>query len=89
MTFDLSLKCNSQLSTTGNLEITKIVWVEIDKPTILTVRSWRQSQACFWRKTYQTKYQRIGQLQSSVIFGGIHQVPFLKQAHPLQKQLKY
>ena len=45
MTYELNLKCMWQHPATGNhLEITKIVWVEVGKPIIITVKSLRQAQ---------------------------------------------
>ena len=44
MTYELNLKCMWQHPATGNhLEITKIVWVEVGKPIIITVKSLRQA----------------------------------------------
>ena len=45
MTNELNLKCICQHPTTGNhLEITKIVWGEVEKPIIITVRNLRLAQ---------------------------------------------
>ena len=45
MTFGLSLKGFWHVPAIGNqLEITRIVWEEVDKPIMLTVRSLRQPQ---------------------------------------------
>ena len=50
MTHELNLKCIWQHPTTGNhLQITKIVWGEVEKPIIITVRSVRQAQPGTWR----------------------------------------
>ena len=50
MTYELNLKCIWQHTTTANhLEITKIVWGEVEKPIILTVRSLQEAQPGTWK----------------------------------------
>ena len=50
MTYELNLKCIWQHPTTGNhLQITIIVWGEVKKPIIITVRSLRQAQPGTWK----------------------------------------
>ena len=86
MTYELKLKCIWQHPTTGNhLEITKIIWGEVEKPIKLTVRSLRQAQPGTWKVPIkQDKEDLINLLSSLVEFT---KFPFFIQAHPLQKQL--
>ena len=52
MTFELNLKFIWQHPIFGShLGITKIVWGEVEKPFIITVRSLRQSQPGAWKLT--------------------------------------
>ena len=85
-TFELSLKCIRQHPTTGNdLEITKIVWGEVEKPIILTVRNLRQSQPGTWKTSIKQDTDELINILSSLV--DFTKFPFLTQTHPLQDQL--
>ena len=86
MIFELHVKCVWQEPTTGNhLEITIIVWREVEKPNIITVRSLRQSEQGIWKLPIKQDTEELINLLSSLVeFTKFH---FLTQAHPLQKQL--
>ena len=86
MTFGLNLKCIWQHPTTGNrLEITKKVWLEVEKPIIVTVTSLQQAQPGTWKiPIKQDTEDPINLLSSLVEFT---KFPFFNKAHPLQKQL--
>ena len=86
MSCELNLKCIWQHPVTGNhLEITKIVWGEVEKPIIITVKSLRQAQSGTWKiPIKQDTEDQINLLSSLVDFT---KFPFFAQAHPLQKHL--
>ena len=86
MTYELNFKCIWQHPTTGNnLEITNLVWGEVDKPIIITVRSLRQAQPGTWKKPIKPDTENLINLLSSLI--DFTKFPFFTQAHPLQKHL--
>ena len=71
MTYELNLKCMWQHPTTGNhLEITKIVWGEIEKPITITVRRFTTSSAGTWKKPIKQGHRMPDQLP--VVSGRIH-----------------
>ena len=86
MTYELNPNCIWQHPTTGNhLEVTKIVWGEVEKPIIITVKSLRQAQPGTWRVPIkQDTEDLINPLSSLVDFT---KFPIFAQAHPLQKHL--
>ena len=86
MTYELNLKCIWQHPTTGkHLEITKIVWGEVEKPIIITVRSLRQAQPGTWKIPIKPDTEDLINLLSSLI--DFTKFPFFAQAQPLQKHL--
>ena len=86
MTYEHNRKCIWQHPTTGNhLEITKIVWREVEKPTIITVRSLRQAQPGTWKIPIKPDTEDLINFLSSLI--DFTKFPFFAQAHPLQKHL--
>ena len=86
MTYELNLKCIWQYPTTGNhLEITKIVWREVEKSIMIIVRSLRQAQPGSWKIPIgQDTEDLINFLFSLVDFS---KFPFFAKSHPLPKQL--
>ena len=65
MTYELNLKCIWQHPTTENhLEITKIVWREVEKPIIITVRSIRQAQS---GETWISRDTFLPQMQTTTL----------------------
>ena len=84
MSYELNLKCIWQHPTTGNhLEITKIVWAEVEKPIIIAVRSVRQAQPGTWKiHIKQDTENMINFLSSPVEFT---KFPFFAKSHPLQE----
>ena len=86
MTYELNLKCIWQHPTTGNhLEITKIVWGEVEKPIIITVRSLRQAQPGTWKLPIKQDSEDLINLLSSLV--GFTKFPFFSKSHPLEKHL--
>ena len=86
MNYELNLKCNWQYPTTGNhLEITKIVWGEVEKPIIITVRSLRQAKPGTWKIPIKQDTEDLINLLSSLV--DFTKFPFFTQAHSLQKHL--
>ena len=86
MTYELNLKCIRQHPTTGNhLEITKIVWGEVEKPMIIAVKSLRQAQPGTWRIPLKPDTEDLINLLSSLI--DFAKFPFFAQVHPSQKHL--
>ena len=86
MTYELNLKCIWQHPTTGNhLEITKIVWAEIEKLIIITVRSLRLAQPGTWKLPIKQDTEGLINLLSS--FVEFTKFPFFTKSHPMQKQL--
>ena len=86
MTYELNLKCIWLHPTTGNhLEITKIVWGEVENPNIITVRSLRQAQPGTWKIPIKPDTEELINLLSSLI--DFTKFPFFAQAYPLQKHL--
>ena len=84
MTYELNLKCIWQHPTTGNhLEITKIVWGEVEKPKILTVKSLQQAQPGTWK--ISTKQDREGLINLLLSLVEFTNIPFFTESHPLQK----
>ena len=86
MTYELNLKCIWQHPTTGNhLEIRRIVWGEVEKPIILTVKSLRQTQAGTWKIPIKQNTEDLINLLLFLV--DFTRFPFFAQAHPLQKHL--
>ena len=86
MTYELNLKCICQHPTTGNhLEITKIVWGEVEKPIVITVRSLRLAQPGTWKIPIKQDTEGLINLLSSLV--KFRKFPFFTKSHPLQKQL--
>ena len=86
MTYELNPKCIRQHPTTGNhLEITKIVWGEVEKAIIITVQSLRQAQPGTWKRPIKQDTEDLINLLSSLV--GFPKFPFFTQAHILQKHL--
>ena len=86
MTYELNLKCIWQHPTTGNhLETTKIVWREVEKPIIITVKSLRQAQPGTWKIPLRQDTEDLINLLSSVV--DFTKFPFFTQTHPFQKHL--
>ena len=86
MTFELNLKCIWQHPINGNhLEITKIVWGEIEKPIIITVRCLRPAQPGTWEKPIKKDTEDLIKLLSSLL--EFVNFPLFTKSHPLQKQL--
>ena len=86
MTYEFNPKCVWQHPTTGNhLEITKIVWGEVEKPNIKKVRSLRQAQSGTWKIPIKQNTEELINLLSSLV--DFTKFPFFNEAHPLQKQL--
>ena len=86
MIYELNLKCNRQHQTTGNhLEITKIVWGEVEKPIIITDRSVRLAQPGTWKRPIKQDTEGLINLLSSLV--KFTKFPFFTKPHPLQKQL--
>ena len=86
MTYELNLKCIWQHPVTGNhLEITKIVWGEVEKPIIITVKSLRQAQPGTWKIPIKQDTEDLINLLSSLV--DFTKFPFFAQTHPPQKHL--
>ena len=86
MMYDLNLKCIWQHPTNGNhLEITKVVWGGVEKPSLLTVRSLRQVQLGTWKITIKQNTEDLVNLLSSLV--DFTKSPFFNNSQPLQKQL--
>ena len=86
MTFELNLKCIWQNATIGNhLEIGNIVWGELGKPKIITVRSVRQSQPGTWKMPIRQDTEELINLLLS--FVEFTKFSFFTKAHRPQKQL--
>ena len=86
MTYELNFKCIWQHTTTGNhLEITTIVWRQVEKPNIITVRSLRQVQPGTWKIPIKQDTEDLINLRSSLV--DFTKFPFFNNSHPLQKQL--
>ena len=86
MTYELNLKCIRQDPTTGHhLEITKIVWGEVKKPIIITVKSLRQAQPGTSKIPIKQDTEDLINLLSSLV--DFTKFTFFTQAHPLQKHL--
>ena len=86
MTYELNPKCIWQHPVTGNhLKITKIVWGEVEKPIIITVKSLRQAQPGNWKIPIKQDTEDLINLLSSLV--DFTKFPFFAQAHPLQKHL--
>ena len=86
MTYEPNLKSIWQHPTTGNHpERTKVIWGEVEKSIIITVRSLRLAQPGAWKiPTKQDTEGLINLLSSLVEFT---KFPFFVKSHPLQKQL--
>ena len=68
MTHELNLKCIWQHPTTGkHLEITKIVWGEVEKPIIITVKNLRQAQPGTWKIPIKQDTEALINLLSSLV----------------------
>ena len=92
MTYELNLKCIWQHPITGNhLEITRIVWGEVEKLIKLTVRGLPQAQPGTWRIPIKQDTEDLINLLSSLVdftkFPFFTKFHFFAQAHPLQKHL--
>ena len=86
MTYELNSKCIWPHPTTGNhLEITKIVWGEVEKPNIITVKNLRQAQPGTWKTPIKQDTEDLINLLSSLLDST--KFPFFAQAHPLRKHL--
>ena len=86
MTYELNLKCIWQHPTIRNhLEITKIVWEEVEKPNIITVRSLRLPQPGTWKIPIKQETEGLINLLSFLV--EFTKFPFLTKSHPQQKQL--
>ena len=86
MTYELNFKCIWQHPTTGNhLEITKIVWGEVEKPIIITVKSLRQAQPGTWKIPIKQDTEDLINLLSSLV--DFTKFPLFAQARPLQNHL--
>ena len=86
MTDELNLKCIWVHPTTGNhLGVTKIVWGEVEKPIIITVRSLRLAQPGTWEIPIKQDTEGLINLLSSLV--DFTKFPFFTKSHPLQKQL--
>ena len=86
MTYGLNLKCIWQHPTTGNhLEITKIVWGEVENPIIITIRGLRLAQPGTWKIPIKQDIEGLNNLLLSLL--EFTKFPFFAKIHPLQKQL--
>ena len=86
MTYELNLKCIWQHPTTRNhLEITRIVWGEVEKGIIIAVRSSRLAQPGNWKIPIKQDTEGFINLLSSLV--EFTKFPFSTKSHPLQKQL--
>ena len=86
MTYELNLKCIWQHPTTGNhLEITKIVWIEVEKPNLITVKNLRLAQPGNWKKPIKQDTEGLINLLSSLL--EFTKFPFFTKSHSLQNQL--
>ena len=87
MTYELNLNCIWQHPTTGNnLETTKIVCGEVEKPIIIVaVRSLRQAQPGAWKIPIKQDTKGLINLMSSLV--EVAKFPFFTKSHQLQKQL--
>ena len=84
MTYELKLKCIWEHPTTGNhLEISKIIWGEVEKPIIITVKSLRQAQPGTWKIPIKQDTEDLINLLSSLL--DFTKFFFFAQAHLLQK----
>ena len=85
-TYELVLKCIWQHPTTGiHLEITRIVWGEVEKPIILTFRSLRRAQPRTWKIPNKQNTEDLINFLSSLV--DFTKIPFFAKSHPMQKQL--
>ena len=85
-TYELNLKCIWQHPTTGNhLEITKIVWGEVEKPITITIKNLRQAQPATWKIAIKQDTEDLINLLSSQV--DFTKFPFFTKSHPLQKKL--
>ena len=86
MSYELNLKCFWQQPTAGNhLEITKIVWGEVEKPNIIAVRCLRPAHPGNLKIPIEQDTEGlINRLSSLVEFT---KFPFFNKSHPLQKQM--
>ena len=83
MTYELNLKCLWQHPVTGNhLEITIIVWGEVEKPNKIS-QKFTTSSARNLEDTYQTRQRRPD--QPPVVSGRLHQVSLLCSSSPTTK----
>ena len=85
MTYELNLKCIWQHPTTGShLEITKIVWGEVEKPEAYN-NSQKPTTSSAWNleNTYQTRHRRPD--QPPVVSDRFHQVSLLCSSSPITK----
>ena len=86
MIYELNLKCIWQHPTTGNhLDITKIVWGEVEKPIIIKIRSLRLAQPGLWKISIKQDTEGLINLLSSLV--EFTKFFFFTKSHPLQKQL--
>ena len=86
VTFELKLKGIWQHPATGkHLEKPKIVWGEVEKSIIITVRNLSQSQSGTWKILIKQDTEELISLLSSLV--NFSKLPSFSQAHPLQKQL--
>ena len=86
MTYELDLKCIWQHPTDRNhLEITKIVWGEVEKQIVITVRNLRLAQPGTWKIPIKQDTEGLINLLSSLV--EFTKFPFFTKPHPLQKQL--
>ena len=86
MRYELNLKCIWQHPTTGNhLEITKIIWAEVEKPNKATVRSLRLTHPGTWKIPIKQGTEGLINLLSSLV--EFTKFPFFTKSHPLQMQL--
>ena len=86
MTYELNIKCIWQHPTTGNhLEAAKIVWGEVEKPIIITVKSLRQAQPGIWKIPIKQDTEDLINLLLSLV--DFTKFLFFAQAHPLENNL--
>ena len=86
MTYEINLKCIWRHPTTGNdLEKAKIVWGEIEKLNIITVRSLPLAEPGTWKIPFKQDSEQLINLLSSLV--EFTKFPFLTKFQPLQKQL--
>ena len=83
MPYELNLKCIWEHPTNGNhLEMTKIVWGEVEKPNNNSQKP-TTSSARNVENTYQTRHRRSD--QPPVASDRFHQVPLLCSSSPTTK----